>query len=73
MTPPLIYLFRVFEKIVGCRSLGFCHYHHLLLLLYQITGAEQVGYRYLLDAFVPFDLMAWGLIERLIGFSKCWR
>ena len=58
MTPPLIYVFRSFRKnwfAAGAwasvlLSVG-------LLLLYHNTGAEQIGYRYLLDIAAPLSLL----------------
>ena len=58
MTPPIIYAFRSFKRnwfAIGAwasvlLSLG-------LLLLYHNTGAEQVGYRYLLDFSAPLALL----------------
>lgn len=58
MTPALIYVFRSFRKnwfAVGAwasvlLSIG-------LLLLYHNTGAEQIGYRYLLDIAAPLSLL----------------
>ena len=58
MTPALIYAFRSFRKnwfAAGAwtsvlLSIG-------LLLLYHNTGAEQIGYRYLLDIAAPLSLM----------------
>jgi hypothetical protein len=53
-TPPLIYLFRRYEKrwwIWGAwTSVSF---NFILLVLYHNTGAHQFGYRYILDAIVP--------------------
>ncbi len=58
MTPPLIYLVRGFRKnwwVIGAwlSVLLTCG----LLLCYHNTGAEQVGYRYLLDAMLPILLL----------------
>ncbi len=58
MTPALIYVFRSFRKnwfAVGAwasvlLSIG-------MLLLYHNTGAEQIGYRYLLDIAAPLCLL----------------
>ena len=58
MTPPLIYVFRSFRKnwfAAGTwtsvlLSIG-------MLLLYHNTGAEQIGYRYLLDLAAPLCLL----------------
>lgn len=58
MTPALIYVFRSFRKnwfAAGAwasvlLSIG-------LLLLYHNTGAEQIGYRYLLDIAAPLALV----------------
>ncbi len=58
MTPPLIYAFRSFRHewfSVGSWlsvlvTVG-------LLLMYHNTGAEQIGYRYILDAAAPLALM----------------
>ena len=58
MTPPLIYIFRTFRKdwfAVGtwCSVLLTV----AMLLLYHNTGAEQIGYRYILDAAAPLSLL----------------
>ncbi|MBR6088869.1 MAG: hypothetical protein IKP86_02975 [Anaerolineaceae bacterium] len=58
MTPPLVYIFRSFRKdwfsagtwASVLLSVG-------LLLLYHNTGAEQVGYRYMLDIAAPLALL----------------
>ena len=58
MTPPLIYLFRRFQKnwwMIGAwlsilLTVG-------LLLCYHNTGAEQIGFRYLMDAILPILLI----------------
>jgi len=43
----------------------------LLLLFYHNTGAEQVGYRYLLDAIVPIMLlMGLGVDRKVNWFFK---
>lgn len=58
MTPPLIYAFRAFRK--NWFSLGAWASVILsmaLLLLYHNTGAEQIGYRYLLDTTAPLALL----------------
>ena len=72
MTPPLIYLFRRFRKnwwVVGAWASVILTI--LLLLLYHNTGAEQVGYRYLLDAIVPIMLlMGLGVDRKVNWFFK---
>jgi len=58
MTPPFIYLFRRIKKnwwMIGAwlsiiLTVG-------LLLCYHNTGAEQVGYRYIMDAILPILLI----------------
>ena len=58
MTPPIIYSFRSFRKnwfsaaawTSVLLSVG-------LLLFYHNTGAEQIGYRYLLDITAPLSLL----------------
>jgi hypothetical protein len=57
-TPPLIYLFRRYERqwwIIGAWATVFLNF--LLLVLYHNTGAHQFGYRYILDAIVPLIAM----------------
>lgn len=60
VTPPLLYLFRPYERqwwIVGAWASVILNF--LLLALYHNTGAHQFGYRYILDAIVPlFVLLA---------------
>ncbi len=69
MTPAIIYIFRRFKAnpwVLGAwvsvlLSVG-------LLLLYHNTGAWQLGYRYLMDFFVPVLLLiALGVKERPSG------
>lgn len=58
MTPPLIYVFRSVRK--GWFSVGAWLSVLVtvgLLLMYHNTGAEQIGYRYILDAAAPLILM----------------
>ena len=58
MTPPLIWTFRAFRK--NWASIGTWAAVLLglaLLLLYHNTGAEQIGYRYLLDFSAPLALL----------------
>ena len=58
MTPPLIYIFRSFRK--NWYSIGAWAsvvISAALLLLYHNTGAEQIGYRYLLDISAPLSLL----------------
>ena len=53
-TPALIYLFHHYERqwwIIGAWLSVFLNF--LLLVLYHNTGANQFGYRYILDAIVP--------------------
>ena len=72
MTPPLIYVFRSFRK--NWFSLGTWASVLLsvgMLLLYHNTGAEQVGYRYLLDILMPLSLLtADGLRGKVSLFFK---
>ena len=58
MTPALIYVFRSFWK----NWFAICAWASVLLsigllLLYHNTGAEQIGYRYLLDIAAPLSLL----------------
>lgn len=57
-TPPLIYLFHLYERrwwILGAwLAVAF---NFVLLVLYHNTGAHQFGYRYILDAIVPLIAM----------------
>ena len=58
MTPPLIYIFRAFRK--NWYSIGTWASVIIsvaLLMLYHNTGAEQIGYRYILDISVPLSLL----------------
>ena len=58
MTPALIYVFRSFHKnwfAAGAWASVFLSIG--LLLLYHNTGAEQIGYRYLLDIAAPLLLL----------------
>ena len=58
MTPALIYVFRSFRKnwfAAGAWTSVFLSVG--LLLLYHNTGAEQIGYRYLLDIAAPLSLL----------------
>lgn len=58
MTPPLLMLFKPVKSVLwrwsAWLSIAFTT---LLLLLYHNTGAEQVGYRYLLDMLMPILLL----------------
>lgn len=58
MSPVLLYGFRNLRKnwwIIG--SLSSAGVIILMLLLYHNTGAEQIGYRYILDASAPLILL----------------
>jgi hypothetical protein len=58
VTPPFIYLFHHYEWkwwIVGAWVSIFLNF--ALLVLYHNTGADQFGYRYILDAIVPLMAM----------------
>ncbi len=58
MTPPLIYIFRSFKRnwfAVGAWASVLLT--SALLLLYHNTGAEQIGFRYLLDITAPLALL----------------
>ena len=58
MTPALIYIFRSFHKkwwALGAWASVILSV--ALLLLYHNTGAEQIGYRYLLDITAPLALL----------------
>lgn len=72
MTPPLIYVFRSFRKnwfMVGAWASVFLSIG--MLLLYHNTGAEQIGYRYLLDILMPLSLLtADGLRGKVSLFCK---
>jgi hypothetical protein len=58
MTPPLICLYRSFRRNWwGIGAWLSVLLTLLLLLFYHNTGAEQVGYRYLMDAIVPIMLL----------------
>lgn len=58
MTPPLIYVFRSFRKNwVSIGTWASVILSVVLLLLYHNTGAEQIGYRYLLDITAPLALL----------------
>ena len=58
MTPPLIYLFRSFRKTwFSCGAWASVIISVALLLLYHNTGAEQIGYRYILDITAPLALL----------------
>ena len=53
-TPPLIYLLRRYEIkwwILGAWAAIF--FNFALLMLYHNTGADQFGYRYILDSIIP--------------------
>ena len=58
MSPWLLYAFRNLKKnwwVIGSlMSLGLIL---IMLLLYHNTGAEQIGYRYILDAYAPLILL----------------
>lgn len=58
MSPWLLFAFRNLKKnwwIIGSlSSLGLIL---IMLLLYHNTGAEQIGYRYILDAYAPLTLL----------------
>ena len=58
MTPPLIYAFRSFRhEWFSVGSWLSVLVTVALLLMYHNTGAEQIGYRYILDAAAPLALM----------------
>lgn len=58
MTPPLIYLFRRLQKNWWMIGAWFSILLTVgLLLCYHNTGAEQVGFRYLMDAILPILLI----------------
>ncbi len=66
-TPPLVYLFHRYEKrgwISGAWATTLLMF--ALLALYHNTGADQFGYRYLLDMLVPLiALLAYTLGEKV--------
>ncbi len=72
MTPPLIWIFRSFRKdwfSVG--SWASVLLTVVLLLFYHNTGAEQIGYRYILDAAAPLAMMtAAGTRGKVSGWFK---
>ena len=58
MTPPLFYVFRAIRKSwFSIGSWASVVLSVALLLLYHNTGAEQIGYRYLLDITAPLALL----------------
>ena len=66
-TPPLLYLFRRYPKqwwILGAWVAVL--FNIILLSLYHNTGADQFGYRYILDMLVPIvTLLALALEKRV--------
>ena len=72
MTPPLIWAFRAFRKNwAAAGSWAAVLLGVGLLLLYHNTGAEQIGYRYILDLSAPFALLtADGLRGKVSGLFK---
>lgn len=72
MTPPILYVFRRPKKTLWLAgawlSIGVSL---ILLLLYHNTGAEQIGYRYLMDFVFPlFILIANGMDGSASRFFK---
>ena len=71
-TPPLIWAFRSFRK--NWASIGSWAAVLLsvgMLLMYHNTGAEQIGYRYMLDFSAPLALLtADGLRGKVSGWFK---
>ena len=58
MTPALIYVFRSFRKNWFAMGAWISVFLSVgMLLLYHNTGAEQIGYRYLLDIAAPLCLL----------------
>lgn len=72
MTPPLIWAFRAFRKNwAAAGSWAAVLLGVGLLLLYHNTGAEQIGYRYILDLSAPLALLtADGLRGKVSGLFK---
>jgi len=71
-TPAIIYLLRKFNFSWW---IGGCWFSILLsvalLAMYSNTGANQYGYRYLMDFFVPaVMIIAYNVGERISGFMK---
>ena len=65
MSPWLIYLFRSIKKeTIPMFSWFSAASIILMLLLYHNTGAEQFGYRYILDAFAPLIILLSYSIEK---------
>lgn len=66
MTPPLVYAFRRFRKNYWFAGAWLAILSSVvLLLMYHNTGAEQIGYRYLMDLIFPvFLVMGLGMGER---------
>ena len=68
MSPWFLYAFRNLRKnswIIGClSSFGLIL---IMLLLYHNTGAEQIGYRYILDAYAPLTLLVGNGIKGKVG------
>ena len=66
-TPPLLYLFRRYPKqwwVLGAWAAVL--FNIILLSLYHNTGADQFGYRYILDMLVPIvTLLALALEKRV--------
>ncbi len=69
MTPPLIFIFRSFRRnwfAIGAWASVLLS--SILLLLYHNTGAEQVGYRYLLDFCAPLALLTADGLRGKVGW-----
>jgi len=69
VTPPLIYLFRRYERkwwITGAWVSVL--FNFALLVLYHNTGAHQFGYRYILDVSVPLIM----LLATALGKKLSW-
>ena len=59
MTPSLVYVFRSIRKNwFSAGAWASVLLSVILLLFYHNTGAEQIGYRYILDVSAPLALMA---------------
>jgi hypothetical protein len=71
-TPAIVYLFRRFEFswwLVGCWISILCSL--ILLSMYSNTGANQYGYRYVMDFFIPVIMViGYNVGERVSGVLK---
>lgn len=66
-TPPILYLFRRYEKkwwIIGAWASVTASF--VLLVMYHNTGADQFGYRYILDVVIPLIILLGTALGRKI-------